>query len=173
MGGPLGKTKVVNKSGIRDIRNEMGAFTIVMAASHEEAAKMFENHPHFMIFPGDRVEVLEREWGVLNSTLKCNNIDNTKPVGIYWMCLSNQYVQQVCVTHSIRAIPTSHKRSERSSRSSIETERRSVRSPQRLSGIIHRSLGNCVGIVESVGTPRDRRIDDISAAVLRQNVRLA
>jgi hypothetical protein len=59
MGGPLGKTKAVGKSGITDTRNEMGAFTVVMAASHEEAAKMFENHPHFMIFPGDRVEVME------------------------------------------------------------------------------------------------------------------
>jgi hypothetical protein len=59
MGGPLHKTKMVNKSGISDIRNEMGAFTVVSAASHEEAAKMFENHPHFMIFPGDRVEVVE------------------------------------------------------------------------------------------------------------------
>ena len=59
MGGPLGKTKVVNKSGISDIRNEMGAFSVVTAESHEAAAKMFENHPHFMIFPGDRVEVVE------------------------------------------------------------------------------------------------------------------
>ena len=59
MGGPLGKTKTVSKNGIADIRNEMGAFTIVQAASHEEAAQMFENHPHYMIFPGDRVEVVE------------------------------------------------------------------------------------------------------------------
>ena len=33
--------------------NEMGAFTVVRAASHEAAAKMFENHPHFAIFPGE------------------------------------------------------------------------------------------------------------------------
>ena len=30
----------------------------VRADSHEAAAKMFEKHPHFMIFPGDRVEVM-------------------------------------------------------------------------------------------------------------------
>jgi DNA/RNA endonuclease YhcR with UshA esterase domain len=59
MGGPLGKTKKVSKKGIEDIRNEMGAFSVVSANSHEEAAKMFENHPHFTIFPGDRVEVME------------------------------------------------------------------------------------------------------------------
>ena len=32
MGGPLGKTKKVDSSGIADIGNEMGAFTVVRAA---------------------------------------------------------------------------------------------------------------------------------------------
>jgi hypothetical protein len=58
MGGPLGKTKKVDSAGITDISNEMGAFTVVRAASHEAAAKMFENHPHFAIFPGERVEIM-------------------------------------------------------------------------------------------------------------------
>jgi hypothetical protein len=58
MGGPLGKTKRVDAGGINDISNEMGAFTVVRAASHEDAAKMFENHPHFAIFPGERVEIM-------------------------------------------------------------------------------------------------------------------
>jgi len=58
MGGPLGKTKRVDSSGIADVSNEMGAFTVVRAASHEAAAKMFENHPHFTIFPGERVEIM-------------------------------------------------------------------------------------------------------------------
>ncbi len=59
MGGPLGKTKRVNKAGIADIRNAMSAFTVVQAESHEAAAKMFVGHPHFTIFPGDGVEVME------------------------------------------------------------------------------------------------------------------
>lgn len=59
MGSPLGKTKKVSKAGIEDIRNEMGAWVVVKANSHEEAAKMFENHPHYTIFPGDRIEVME------------------------------------------------------------------------------------------------------------------
>jgi hypothetical protein len=59
-GGPLGKTKRVSKQGIADVRNEMGAYTVVQAESHEAAAKMFENHPHFTIFPGEAVEVMER-----------------------------------------------------------------------------------------------------------------
>ena len=58
LGGPLGKTKKVDSAGIADIGNEMGAFTVVRAASHEAAAKMFENHPHFTIFPGERIEIM-------------------------------------------------------------------------------------------------------------------
>jgi hypothetical protein len=58
MGGPLGKTKKVDGKGMADVANEMGAFTVVRAASHEAAAKMFENHPHFAIFPGERVEIM-------------------------------------------------------------------------------------------------------------------
>ena len=58
MGGPLGKTKKVDQGGISDISNPIGAFTVVRAASHEAAAKMFEGHPHFAIFPGESVEVM-------------------------------------------------------------------------------------------------------------------
>ena len=58
MGGPLGKTKKVSDKGIADVSNELGAFTVVRADSHEAAAKMFENHPHFAIFPGESVEVM-------------------------------------------------------------------------------------------------------------------
>lgn len=58
-GGPLGKTKLVNKKGIADITNLMAAYTIVQAESHEAAAKIFTEHPHFSIFPGDGVEIME------------------------------------------------------------------------------------------------------------------
>ncbi len=58
MGGPLGKTKKINERGIEDTSNEMGAFTVVRAESHEAAAKLFEKHPHFSIFPGDAVEIM-------------------------------------------------------------------------------------------------------------------
>lgn len=59
MGNPLGKTKLVNSKGISDIKNQMTAYTIVEAETHEEAAKLFTNHPHFEIFPGDGIEVME------------------------------------------------------------------------------------------------------------------
>ena len=58
-GSPLGKTKKIDKNGVTDIKNELGAWVVVQAESHEAAAKMFENHPHFTIFPGERVEVME------------------------------------------------------------------------------------------------------------------
>jgi hypothetical protein len=58
MGGPLGKTKRVATNGVADYSNELGAFTVVRADSHEAAAKMFENHPHFAIFPGEAVEIM-------------------------------------------------------------------------------------------------------------------
>ena len=58
MGGPLGKTKKVDAKGIADVANELGAFTVVRAASHDAAAKLFENHPHFAIFPGEAIEVM-------------------------------------------------------------------------------------------------------------------
>jgi hypothetical protein len=58
-GAPLGKTKRISAEGIADIRNNLTAYTIVQAESHEAAARMFENHPHFTIFPGDSVEVME------------------------------------------------------------------------------------------------------------------
>jgi len=57
-GGPLGKTKKVTASGIADTSNDIGAFVVIRAASHEAAAKMFEKHPHFAIFPGDGVEIM-------------------------------------------------------------------------------------------------------------------
>jgi hypothetical protein len=57
-GGPLGKTKKIDSSGIADISNLMGAFTVVRAESHEAATKMFEGHPHFSIFPGEGVEIM-------------------------------------------------------------------------------------------------------------------
>jgi len=58
-GSPLGKTKRIDKNGISDTSNEMGAWTIVRAESQEDAAKLFINHPHFTVFPGERVEVME------------------------------------------------------------------------------------------------------------------
>jgi hypothetical protein len=58
-GAPLGKTLRASRSGIEGVRNNLAAYTLVRAESHEAAAKMFESHPHFTIFPGDSIEIME------------------------------------------------------------------------------------------------------------------
>ena len=59
MGTPLGKTKRVSRDGVADTTNTSVAYVIVEAATHDEAARLFENHPHFSVFAGDSVEVME------------------------------------------------------------------------------------------------------------------
>ncbi|HEY5809702.1 MAG TPA: YciI family protein [Povalibacter sp.] len=58
-GGPLGKTKRAARDGVTDTKNAMTGYVIVQADSHEAAATMFVNHPHFTIFPGESVEIME------------------------------------------------------------------------------------------------------------------
>src|SRR5262252_6058095 len=58
-GGPLGKTKRASRSGIADTKNNMTGYVVVHAETHDEAARMFKDHPHFTIFPGDSVEIME------------------------------------------------------------------------------------------------------------------
>lgn len=58
-GNPLGRTKRISPDGIADVRNNMAGYTIVRAGSHEDAARLFAGHPHFTIFPGDAVEIME------------------------------------------------------------------------------------------------------------------
>ena len=58
-GGPLGKTKRAAPGGVTDTRNAMAGYTLVQAESHEAAARMFEKHPHFTLFPGESVEIME------------------------------------------------------------------------------------------------------------------
>jgi hypothetical protein len=57
-GGPLGKTKRVSNDGVADVSNLMSGFVLVRAESHDAAAKLFEKHPQFTIFPGEAVEIM-------------------------------------------------------------------------------------------------------------------
>ena len=59
MGSPVGKTLLVNAKGISKTKNALTAYTVVQAESHEAAAKLFEGHPHFSVFPGESVEIME------------------------------------------------------------------------------------------------------------------
>ena len=58
-GGPVGVTKRVSPAGIEDDRNNLCGYLVIAAESHEAAARLFEGHPHFSIFPGDAVEIME------------------------------------------------------------------------------------------------------------------
>jgi hypothetical protein len=58
-GGPVGKTKRASAQGVGDVRNDIVGFVVVKAESHDAAARMFEKHPHFALFPGEAVEIME------------------------------------------------------------------------------------------------------------------
>ena len=58
-GSPIGRTKRADPDGIADMRNAVTGYVIVEAEDHAAAARLFENHPHFAIFPGDSVEIME------------------------------------------------------------------------------------------------------------------
>lgn len=59
MGAPLGRTVRVSREGADNIKNALAAYTVVRANSYEEAAEIFKGHPHFAIFWGDSVEIME------------------------------------------------------------------------------------------------------------------
>ena len=44
--------------GARAQQPAMPVVGLLHSATHEAAAKLFENHPHFTIFPGESVEVM-------------------------------------------------------------------------------------------------------------------
>jgi len=57
-GGPAGKTKRVAASGVTDIKNDIGGYSIVQAESYDAAAALFIDNPH-LTMPGATVEVME------------------------------------------------------------------------------------------------------------------
>jgi hypothetical protein len=57
-GGMVGKTTRVTKDGIAGAVNPFCGYIVVEAETIEAAARLFENHPHFSVFPGDRVDIM-------------------------------------------------------------------------------------------------------------------
>jgi hypothetical protein len=57
-GGMVGRTKRVTKDGISDARNAICGYIIVQAENIDAAARLFLAHPHFMVFPGDGVDIM-------------------------------------------------------------------------------------------------------------------
>jgi hypothetical protein len=58
MGAPVGKTKQVSESGVTDIRNDIGGYSVVQAESHEAAAELLADSPHLSRMHGT-IEVME------------------------------------------------------------------------------------------------------------------
>jgi len=57
-GGMVGKTTRVTKEGIAAAVNPFCGYIVVEADTIEAAARLFENHPHFTVFPGDGVDIM-------------------------------------------------------------------------------------------------------------------
>lgn len=57
-GGPLGVTKETGPDGVADTSNRVAGYVVIEAETHQAAAEMFLNHPHFAIFPGHSVQVM-------------------------------------------------------------------------------------------------------------------
>lgn len=58
LGGMVGKTKRVTTGGIDDAVNPFCGYVVVEAETIEDAARLFEDHPHITTFPGDGVDVM-------------------------------------------------------------------------------------------------------------------
>ena len=58
LGAPLGKGLRVTKTGAKDVRNELGGYSILQAESKEELTAVLKDHPHFMT-PEGYIEVVE------------------------------------------------------------------------------------------------------------------
>ena len=54
----VGKTKRVTRSGVADAHNPIAGILIVEAADIDAAARLFQDHPHITVFPGDGIDVM-------------------------------------------------------------------------------------------------------------------
>ena len=54
----VGKTKRVTRDGIADATNPFCGYLIVEAETIEDAARLFTNHPHLTVFPGDGIDIM-------------------------------------------------------------------------------------------------------------------
>ena len=54
----VGRTTRVTSSGLAAAQNQIAGFLIVEAADIASAARLFQDHPHITIFPGDGIDVM-------------------------------------------------------------------------------------------------------------------
>lgn len=58
-GAPISAKKLVTAQGVEDFTDAKTGYTIVEAATHDEAVQIFSKHPHLGLFPGNSIAVLE------------------------------------------------------------------------------------------------------------------
>ncbi|WP_190086494.1 hypothetical protein [Streptomyces longisporoflavus] len=58
-GAPLYRKKRVTAGGIEDFTDSKIGYAIVEAVAHDDAARLFLDHPHIALHPGNSIEVLE------------------------------------------------------------------------------------------------------------------
>jgi hypothetical protein len=58
-GAPLFMKKLVSSEGVEGFTDTKVGYTIVEADSHDEAVRIFSEHPHLGLLRGNSIEVLE------------------------------------------------------------------------------------------------------------------
>jgi hypothetical protein len=57
-GGMVGKTTRVTKDGVAEAGNQFCGYLVVEAETADTAARLFQDHPHLTVFPGDGVDIM-------------------------------------------------------------------------------------------------------------------
>ncbi|AOF91479.1 hypothetical protein [Sinorhizobium sp. RAC02] len=57
-GGMVGKTTRVTKDGVAKAVNPFCGYLVVEAETADAAARLFHDHPHITVFPGDGVDIM-------------------------------------------------------------------------------------------------------------------
>jgi hypothetical protein len=57
-GGMVGKTTRITKDGITEAVNPFCGYLVVEAETADDAARLFHDHPHITVFPGDGVDIM-------------------------------------------------------------------------------------------------------------------
>ena len=57
-GGMVGKTTRVTKHGVAEAGNPFCGYLVVEAETADAAARLFQDHPHLTVFPGDGVDIM-------------------------------------------------------------------------------------------------------------------
>lgn len=58
-GAPLYRKKVVTQDRVEDFTDAKVGYAIVEADSHDEAVRVFSEHPHLSLIEGNSIEVLQ------------------------------------------------------------------------------------------------------------------